>query len=151
MLVTINTDAAFHSQHNVGAYAFWIVCNQGKICHSGALKGKIKDSSEAEAMCIINALHALHRSRITNVTKVIINSDSLHFMKYVSKRPHLLKPLHQVFILVVNKYGLRKGWYEFRHVKSHSGKEEKRKWVNDWCDKAAKEMLWNKINNPWQP
>ena len=44
MIVTINTDASFSIQQKVGGYAFYIVCNRGKILKSG----QIKEAEEAE-------------------------------------------------------------------------------------------------------
>jgi ribonuclease HI len=143
MLVTINTDASFNPVLKVGAYAFWIVCDQGRIMNSGVLKGEIGNSTEAEVRCIVNALHALYRARFSNVHKVIINTDCLHFHSYIGKRKR--KEVSSVFQSIASRiaseYALKSGWIEFRHVKAHSGKAEKRKWVNDWCDKKAKEAL----------
>lgn len=34
-----------------------------------------------------------------------------------------------------------KATIEFRHVKAHSGVDDKRSYVNEWCDKEAKRRL----------
>ena len=70
MIVTINTDASFHPEYSIGAYAFWIVCNQGKIVRSGELK-KAENSTDAEIRCIANALHCLKRSHFTGISKIV--------------------------------------------------------------------------------
>lgn len=149
MLVTINTDASFHPVLKVGAYAFWIVCDQGRIMNSGVLKGEISNSTEAEVRCIVNALHSLYRAGFSNVHKVIINTDCLHFYRYIEKRKRkvVAGAFHSIASKICTEYKLRAGWIEFRHVKAHSGKAEKRKWVNDWCDKKAKDALKQMVKN----
>lgn len=96
MVVTINTDAAYHSKYKVGAFAFWIVSNLGKIMQSGPLKsGEIKSSTEAEIQCILNALYALGTQKWLNITKIVINTDSLNSI-------HLLSG----DVIAINKYNL---------------------------------------------
>ena len=149
MIVTVNTDASFHHEYKVGAFAFWIVCNQGKIMHSGELK-EAKDPTDAEIRCIANALHALLNSRFTGVTKVIINSDALHAFDRCGRSAQAGSPgrkVHNILQSLKDRHSVSgRPIHEFRHVKAHSGTAEKRKWVNNWCDKAAKKMLWEKIN-----
>lgn len=147
MLVTINTDASFHPKYKLGAYAFWIVCAQGKILHSGPLK-EAKDPTDAEMRCIANALHALLKSNFTEVHKVIINSDALYaFTRIGRSKPagspgriisNILRDLKKKYFSATQ---LHLSIHEFRHVKAHSGTENARKWVNDWCDKTAKREL----------
>jgi len=36
--------------------------------------------------------------------------------------------------------------YEFRHVKAHSGKNDARSFVNEWCDKEAKKWMRYSLN-----
>ena len=36
---------------------------------------------------------------------------------------------------------------EFRHVKAHTGKDDARSYVNDWCDKNAKQVVHNRVFN----
>ena len=151
MLVTINTDASYHPQHKVGAYAFWIISNQGRFLKAGAFKELIENSTQAEAQCIINAIYYFKKQDWKEVTKIIINTDALNAIAIFKKTKSKIK-----------KYNLRygnslsekfdeitKGFpsIEFRHVKAHKKNGTARNWVNDWCDKSAKEMLWKEINN----
>ena len=148
MIVTINTDASFNPDFKVGAYAFWIVCNEGKIMQSGAFKSEVKNPTEAEIKCIVNALNALFKSEFKGVTKVIINTDCLHFHTYQEKRKKAgdeSKEFAKVCQKLITKYSLKRGWIDVRHVKAHSGTDQARKWVNDWCDKAAKIMMRKKV------
>jgi len=150
MLVTINTDASFHSQYKIGAYAFWIVCDAGKIMHAGAFKSKVTNSTEAEIMCVANALSVLHKSSFEGVRKVIINTDCQTYSAFVRnsnrRQSETVAKLVGVKTLLVQKYNLQKGWFDVRHVKAHDGIDEKRKWVNNWCDEQAKYWLKEMVN-----
>lgn len=155
MIVTINTDASFHPEHKVAAFSCWIVCNQGKILRAGPLK-KAKDSSDAETQGIANALHLLHCSEFTGITKVIINNDCKYAHQEIltgsSKAAKHCKAaaakIRSVLRKIADQHSLPtdwKRWVEFRYVPAHTGTESARKWVNDWCDNAAKEQMRKQI------
>lgn len=156
MLVTINTDASYHHAHKVGAYAFWIVCNEGRFTHAGALRNKINRPEEAEFMCIINALHVLGLLGYKNISKVIINTDCLNVIHLLQNNKSAVskynlkfgKPLVAKFNKVRSSNKLSKIPVELRHVKAHTTTDTSRAWVNDYLDKKAKEMLWLQINKP---
>ncbi len=150
MIVTINTDASFHSGFKVGAFAFWIVCDEGRVLHSGAFKEPITNPTQAEIKCIINAVYAVKKQNWVGIKKIIINTDATNAIAILKKDT-----------VEINKYNLKwggslRGMYnkikvglpeiEFRHVKAHKNTETAKSWVNDWCDKKAKEMLWKQIN-----
>jgi ribonuclease HI len=151
MIVTINTDASFHHGHMVGAFAFWIVCNQGKIMHSGELK-EARHAQDAETKCIVNALHALLNSRFKGISRIIINTDckfAINCITNANPKKNKDNPANFAMGLIIKlqeKHAMKKDSFEFRYVEAHSDNSNTRKWVNDWCDKAAKKMLWQKIN-----
>lgn len=156
MLVTINTDASFHPKYKIGAFAFWVVSNEFKIQKAGFFKKNCKSSHGAEMKCIINALTLTLRTN-TKIKKIIINTDSMNSISIFENDRNK-----------INRYGLHYGakyrrmfrnklkmyvkknqcdvTVEFRHVKAHSGVNDKRSYVNDWCDKHAKAFLWRRIN-----
>ena len=141
MLVTVNTDASFHPDSKHGAYAFWIVCDEFRLKRSDVFKTKCRNPDDAEARCIINALSALkNRPDI----RIIVNTDSLnaialltnnkkHIRRYMGNRKwtHITKAFKKLNLSNI----------EFRHVKAHSGKGDKRSYVNEWCDRKAKSEL----------
>lgn len=155
MIVTINTDAAYHSGFKIGGYAFWIVCNDGRFSHTGILKSKVNNATEAEFKCIINAIHVLFNLKFKNVTKVIINTDSLNVIHLIQNKKEEIKKYRLTHcltyvrklekMLTANKFDKKN--IELRHVKAHVEIKDKRSWANDWCDKKAKESMWNVINN----
>lgn len=151
MIVTINTDASFHSSFKVGAYAFWIVSNLGKVLHCGALRDKVNSPTEAETKCIINALVTLKKQNWQGISKIIINTDSLNSIYILEKHSEEIIKYRLKFGGVLrneyNKIKIHLPPIEFRHVKAHKSTKTARSWVNDWCDKKAKEMLWQKINS----
>lgn len=151
MLVTINTDACFHTRLKVGGYAFWAICNDFKITKSGVFRNKCINSDDAETKCIINALSTVLKTH-KGISKIIVNTDSLNAIAYLrNDKTHIRK-----YRLIGNKKiefrrlfcGLVKNTVvEFRHVKAHSGVDDARSFVNEWCDINAKKMMWDKINN----
>ena len=155
MIVTINTDASFHPHHEVGAYAFWIVCNEAKVLKYGALKS-CKNSLDAEIMCIANALTALNNTEINFqfVHKVVINTDCTDAIqgienkgKYKNKSKNLdSRIVAQEVMKKIRKKSSHLG-FDFRHVPAHRGTTTPRAWVNEWCDIHAKKALWEMINS----
>ena len=155
MIITINTDAAYHSSHKVGAFAFWIKCDLGKLAMSGALKEKMETGwqapTEAEIKCILNAIAALKSTGWIGIGKIIINTDSLNAIHILTKdqkaiQKYLLKwggKFRGQFQQMTAKFPCA---IEFRHVPAHKNTDTPRAWVNEWCDQKAKEALWAQIN-----
>jgi len=149
MLVTINTDASY--REGCAGYAFWIVCDAGKIQKAGRIQGKTLGSVQSEMMCIANAIYTLKHSKFKGVNKVIVNTDSLTSINYLvgeskfkSESPLgcAIDEARFNMMEVCMKFGKSirdiSTMFEFRHVKAHSGKKDSRSYVNEWCDKEAK-------------
>jgi len=147
MLVTINTDASFNPDLRIGAFAFWMVCNNNRLFGAGVLKGIIQNSQEAEFKAVLNALHYLKdKSQWSGITKAIINTDCMdvvHCVNGTRKPSKWAIEVQKHFTKVRADLRIH---IEARHVKSHSGTDEKRKYVNDWCDRKAKWALQSLIN-----
>ena len=150
MLVTINTDASFHPRLHHGAYAFWAISNNFKITKSGRFTNKCHSPDDAEAKCIINALKVVLYAH-SGISKVIINTDSLnataillkdkvHIHKYVRIKKMYISLLQQSYSKVL-KGSKNNPVIEFRHVKAHTGTNDSRSYVNEWCDNEAKKQL----------
>lgn len=153
MLCTINTDASYHKYFKVGAYAFWIKSNSFTLKKVGWFNDKCNDPTECEAKCIINAIHTLLSTCSSrNVTRILVNTDSLNFMHVMKndvkkikkyKLGYLKKYQAQILRMLDNyKKGLD---IEFRHVRAHTEKSDARSYVNEWCDEQAKLQLWIRI------
>ena len=155
MIVTINTDAAYHPEHKVAAFAFWIASDRGRICHCGPLRKKVSRPEQAEFKCILNAIYVLGRQEYKNITKIIINTDCLNVIHLIKKDKKKIQKYHLgswgrhlvvEYELMMIKFSLARIPIEFRHVPSHTGDTTARSWVNDWCDRHAKQAMWKKIN-----
>ena len=152
MIVTINTDASYSKYHKIGAFAFWIVSDKGRICHSGAFKSAVRGPNEAEMMCIINAMHTLKKQGYNNIRKIIINTDSLNSIhvftpdcQAISKyKLQWAKPLRKKYNKILFTIGIGCK-VEFRHIRSHMDTLTPRAWVNQWLDDAAGRHLVEKI------
>lgn len=148
MLATINTDASFINKY--AGYAFWIVCDEGKIQKAGKVKNKVSSSTEAEMMCITNAIHTLKNSKFDKVKKVIINTDCTGAIELIMQTNTTKSiPLNKVVIecrFLMMEFCMKVGAsirdinnvFQFRHVKAHNGTKDNRSFVNNWCDKEAK-------------
>lgn len=139
MLVTINTDASFAYEKKLGAYAFWIVCNDFRIKKSGVLKGKCISSDEAEMKCILNAIYTLYKAN-KSISRIIINTDSRNSIMMLTsenKTPKTKLRYGDIFI-IYNKLLKKLPYIEYRHVKAHTSVSDKRSFVNRWCDREAK-------------
>lgn len=160
MIVTINTDASFHPVHKVGAYAFWIVCDQGKMMQSGPLKDA-RDAQDAEMKCIVNALYALNKSKFTEVKLIVINTDCQWAIEAIKskvkhrmgKRKDVVSLCDKIITQLRTKYKIasmkyrKKSFISWRYVPAHTEGTQSRTWVNNWCDTAAKKALWDLINS----
>lgn len=168
MLITINTDASFSNKYHIGTYAFWIACDKGKFFRSGALKGNVRSSINAELKCIINALnYVFTNDEFKSVRKIIINTDCLSAIHKLqnpkgvwseNKNPELLKELDFIkthFGKIHDSYfsehpDKKKVTIEYRHVKAHLHTNNARHSINDMCDREAKAqmgLLLRKIQN----
>jgi hypothetical protein len=156
MIVTINTDASWHRVEQWAGFAFWIVCNEGKICHSGVLKKRVSRPEIAEFKCILNAIHVLGKLNYKGIGKVIVNTDCLNVIHLVNNDKKAIaiyglaswgRHLVGEYEMLLRKIKIPKKRFEFRHVRSHESTETARQFVNDWCDRNAKEALIKKINS----
>lgn len=142
MLATINTDASYSKLTKQATYAFWIKTDRYTIKRSGVIRTLCDTSTEAELKCIINALYTI--SVQTGITEIILNTDSLNSIHILTKD---IKSIRQFKLHWGDKYLkiaqsiIKDVKINYRHVKAHTDIDSKRIYVNDWCDKAAKEEM----------
>lgn len=138
--ITINTDASHHPDHKVGGYAFYIVCNHFRIMKCGAFKTLPKNSTEAETMCIGNALAHLAKMDLPKTTYLVINTDSKHSIGNIERSYNPLSAqVYEIWQSVIKKTSSTKN--EFRWVRAHSKVKDARSYVNEWCDFNAKKEM----------
>lgn len=151
MLVTINTDASYID--GFAGYAFWIVCNEFKVTKAGILRKKVKRPEIAEFKCIINALHILFKNDCKNVSKIIFNTDCLNVIhcltgnkKAISKYKLNISSFSELTLMFNSIMKGKDIEVEFRHVQSHTGLNDARSYVNEWCDREAKKYARIRLN-----
>ena len=161
MTATITTDASFYVQHKKGAFAFWISTEERIIQKAGVLKGACLTSQIAEIKAILNSLIFIKRARFSEkITHITVNTDCMdainllgvmtneQLQKHCNKsKSEALTFLPEAWLAI--KVALQ-AEIKFKHVKAHKGKDTARKFVNDWCDKAAKKELRQFIKNEKQ-
>jgi ribonuclease HI len=157
VLVTINTDASFNDQYKIGAYAYWIVSDGCRIKYAGMLK-ECTRSVEAELKAIANGLYRLTKSRRVNeIHGIIINTDCTNAIEAI-KGERILKDkgctdaieyIHTYQRILKEANQIDKPTYsyiDYRHVKAHSKIKDSRSFVNDWCDRQARRLVKQRVN-----
>lgn len=157
MVVTINTDASFNDQYKVGAYAYWIVSDAYRIKYAGMLK-ECGRSVEAELKAIANALFRLTKSNnANNVNLIIVNTDCTNAIEAIQGERKLkdkgcidtIEHIHTYQRMLIEANGIDKPTYsyiDYRHVKAHSKEKDKRSFVNNWCDRQARRLVKQRVN-----
>lgn len=150
MLVTITTDASHDLNSGKAGYAFLISCNAGRFSKSGPLK-TARNITEAELMSLANSLYYLVNCKdLWGVSKVIFNVDFIAMEAFIfkpggttaSRKKVKGKRYRQIVGKITSYIGeLRKSYrgveFEFRHVRSHTNKDNNRSKANAYVDKLA--------------
>lgn len=145
--ITINTDASFGPHDKVGGYGYYIICDKFKIRRGGMFKIHPKNPIEAEMMCIANAIHTLiNTPSLPSAKFIIINCDCLRAFEHIGlrKKNEIGRCIARQLRELKDKTsfrGLISPKVEFRHVKSHTGKNDARSYINEWCDREAKKWM----------
>lgn len=137
--VTVTSDASFYLPNRVGGFAFQIRANGIHFKKWGPFRQHIEDSTEAELKSVANALYILKEEKL-KIKVLTINVDCEFIVKYMlQKKEH--KPKLQALSDQIAGY-LEEIDYErlnIKHVKAHTKITNSRRWVNDWCDRHAKQ------------
>ena len=140
--ITINTDASFCPIHKVSGYSFYIVCDTFKIKKGGKfLKQQPQNPEEAEMMCIGNAIQTLlAQKELPAVKLIVLNSDCKFGMRKIKTADgDLGKQINGFWSELLRRTGAR--FNAMKYVRAHSGVEDARSKVNEWCDKEAKRWM----------
>lgn len=143
--ITINTDASYHSELKVGGYAFTIVCDLFRINKSGRFKTPPKSSQDAEIMCIGNAIHTLlTQPELPNTQYLIVNTDcKWGYRAILESKKSRAKSVRALWEQLIEEVGSHKS--EFRHVRAHTGANDRRSKANHWCDQEARKQMHNAV------
>lgn len=127
---TVLTDASWCPHEHVAGWAVWIVCNNERYKRYDAFFEKVANAQEAEIKAIINGVH---------IAKRVFNPDHYHVVSDCTGA-----------MTALQGKGTTKEWQNiltnitgdamvtFKHVRAHTKGNDKRSWVNNWCDFNAK-------------
>lgn len=137
---TVITDASYDWNHRVGGWAAWIRYDgdRGPLCRSGVIKGRPPNSTHAEVMAALNGIWLA--TTFSGASSILLQTDCmavLHLVDKTTRAPDLLKLWNEAFTLPALN-GLT---ITARHVKGHGRVHDARTYVNDWCDKYAKQHM----------
>lgn len=149
-IATVSLDASYSDVYKVGAYAFWIACDNRRITKADLFKS-IDNNNQAEIMALANALVALLKSDFRGITGVIINIDAIGIKNKISGmagKGSVARFIYDTLEKIRIKYHISKSqWWEIRHVNSHEAKRNLsvRQYVHAWCDKTARQLVREKV------
>ncbi len=152
IFVTINTDAGFYPYDKVGSFAYWIRGHNIFLKGSGMFKNEVHGAWHAEMQAMINALEVLRRSNPPPIIGFIFNRDNIYAKtgKTHELRKRLKIEISKFRSDAVKRLGKpqfksltknQKNYSLFRHVKSHTDTDDKRSYVNRWCDSQCRIRL----------
>lgn len=139
MRVNIVSDATFHAIRKVGAYAFWIICDQGQIRRAGPLK-EVENSASAYWQAQAEALTALRDSKFAGIELIAVfcASEICDTIYLASAREGPATTCRHLIKELLEKHsGAR---LKFAEV------DAKMRIPADWCADTVRELV--KGNNP---
>lgn len=149
MRVTIFSDASLSYQTQMAGWGGYAVSNRGKWSSGGPLRGTYDCVFEAEFAALVNTLHHSIYSEVAkkgdsilaqtdNMELVMFFEHPLEARKLDPKRVRSLRARslteHTQMMLAENELRLT-----LQHVKGHNNDGKARSWVNQQCDKLAKQ------------
>ncbi len=147
---TVVTDASFFPDTGKAGWACWIVCNGERHKSYGVFKEKKTCSTHAEVCAIGNGIFLA--IKYFNPKKIHVVTDSMNAI-------HILESFGRKGISKANKTNAAAQKeaakiienlstniiLTFKHVRAHTDIQDKRSYVNRWCDehakKAAKKLI----------
>lgn len=127
---TVLTDASWCPHEKVGGWAVWIVMNGERFKRFDAFFEKLESAKEAEIKAILNGLYIAKRVFAPEAYHVV--SDCVHAMKELQGTGATQEWRNKMLEIT----GESKVTY--KHVKAHTSNDDKRSYVNNWCDFQAK-------------
>lgn len=147
MLITLFSDASLCPHTRKGGWAGWLKSEGRTVRGGGAFKRPLNDTSIAEAMAVVNALHlGARRGLIATGATVLVQTDNdsiASVLQGTAKRritatAAVVEDVARAFHTLVTGMEITIRW---RHVKAHRGTVDRRSAVNDYCDEQAREHM----------
>lgn len=128
---TVITDASFCPKTKSAGWAAWVIVSatEHRVKRYDVFKKKPGNSTEAEKWALMNGLHIAIKLGCNNI---LLQTDCMSAVSYFASRDNLLKYYPKLDPLIKIRT---------RHVKGHTLLNDKRSYVNRWCDKHARIAL----------
>lgn len=135
----MNTDASFSEKYQVAAYAFNITGEDFVIHQYGMIKGNPRTSEEAEIMALEYAMKAVNiQPNYRGNEQVMIFTDCKGAIKKILRpESQYHKKVNNAFRRLAN----RKSKAHISHVRSHTGNQDIKSKMNQWCHEKAYAQL----------
>ncbi len=142
-LCTVVTDASYCPKTKAAGWACWIVYEGQRHKQYGIFKGAVDGCFEAEIMAIINGLFIA--KKIFSPEHFHVVSDCIPAMMVVEgkTRKIKLKKWRKKTLEIIGNQKLTT-----KHVKAHTSVQDKRSYVNRWCDTYAKAAMKQQKEKP---
>lgn len=133
---TVHADASFKDGR--GSWAAWVKTSAGRVVRSGACPEYVRNSGHAELAAVFAGIH-LAVSAFPHTTAILVRSDcraALHNLAHrasPSSDPAVQRLRERIRTALGDRH-VRIKW-----VKGHRGGDTVESWVNNACDRLARE------------
>lgn len=143
MNVSIFSDASYDDVLCVGGWGGWAKSDRGIRAAGGALKVSPGNVEEAEGYAMANAIAHAFRTGIAHPgDRIVVAVDNDGVLGLMNGERRVIREWQVAVLEFVRGYADRNdASFEYRHVKAHRRHAGGRHFVNDICDRLAKEGL----------
>lgn len=142
MKITLLADASHCPETKLGGYGYWIASARGKRGGSGSFKGAVQNSTIAEIMAIVNAVHSgITYGLIEKKDEVLIQSDCESAIFALLRKRTINSSERKIvdyMLRLVSKFELE---ITYLHVKAHTGAQSNRFVAQSHCDRLARKEM----------
>lgn len=146
--ISMFSDASYCHTTRAGGGAYWARTSSLRAMGSFELKG-LQASHEAEVAAACKGILALtenpaFRQEMAKgrTTLLVLVVDCLAVKQVLEGQPTSLSQPCLDLVHSVQRQHQELGFkLKINHVKAHKGVKQPRQWVNDWCDREAKEKM----------
>jgi ribonuclease HI len=137
---TVITDASWCPHTNAGGWAAWINVNypgggHQRLNRSGNFNKLVESSTWAEAYAAWNGIWLAYQM---GARDILVQTDCLELVQR-NGRPSSVKGASELNCAKEAYWpDARLRW---RHVRGHTSGDDRRSWVNNWCDREARKYM----------
>jgi len=143
MIVSIFSDASYDHKLRVGGWGAWARSDRGMESGGGAFAVSPSNPEEAEGYALVNALHFAFRSGIAMPgDRIVAGVDNEGVLQLVRGERPASHDWQRLVLRHLERFADEaRVRFDFRHVKAHAPRRGGRNFVNNVCDRLAKQGL----------